>query len=83
MLIRDTTVTQGGKSVDSPKIESLYYNDLMCGRGEIGKHKGLKTSHITGQVTQVSSNLFKYINYLVDTLSVAPLVKGRSDVTVS
>lgn len=53
------------------------------GRGEIGKHKGLKTKTITGLITQVASNLFKYINYLVDTLSVAPLVKGRSDVTVS
>ena len=53
------------------------------GRGEIGKHKGLKTSYITGLVTQVSSNLFNQFNYLLDTLSVAPLVKGRSDVTVS
>ena len=83
MGLCDTTVTQGGKYTDSPKKESLYYNGLVCGRGEIGKHKGLKSSYITGQVTQVTSNLFKYINYLVDTLSVAPLVKGRSDVTVS
>ena len=65
-------------------FKSLYsFIKTPSGRGEIGKHKGLKSSYLTGLVTQVSSNLFKYINYLVDTLSVAPLVKGRSDVTVS
>ena len=42
MALCDTAVTQGGKYTDSPKKESLYYNGLVCGRGEIGKHKGLK-----------------------------------------
>ena len=42
MGLRDTAVTQGGKYTDSPKKESLYYKGLVCGRGEIGKHKGLK-----------------------------------------
>ena len=65
-------------------FKSLYsFIKTPSGRGEIGKHKGLKTSYITGLVTQVSSNLFNQFNYLLDTLSVAPLVKGRSDVTVS
>ncbi len=65
-------------------FKSLYsFIKTPSGRGEIGKHKGLKTATLTGLVTQVLPNLFKYINYLVDTLSVAPLVKGRSDVTVS
>jgi len=31
----------------------------------------------------IRDDLFNQFNYLVDTLSVAPLVKGRSDVTVS
>tara|TARA_R110002020_G_scaffold194845_1_gene395763 strand:+ start:80 stop:547 length:468 start_codon:yes stop_codon:yes gene_type:complete len=47
-----------------------------CGRGEIGKHKGLKTSYITGLVTRVTPNLFKHISYLVDITSVASLSKG-------
>lgn len=37
----------------------------------------------TGLVTQVTPNLFNQFNYLVDIISVAPLVKGRSDVSVS
>ena len=76
MGLCDTTVTQGGKYTDSPKNISLDYNDLMCGRGEIGKHKGLKTAYLTGLVTRVHANLFKHISYLVDTISVASLSKG-------
>lgn len=65
-------------------IKSLYlFIKDPSGRGEIGKHKGLKTATVTGLVTRVHDNLFNQFNYLVDTLSVAPLVKGRSDVTVS
>ena len=65
-------------------IKSLYlFIKDPSGRGEIGKHKGLKTSYLTGLVTRVHANLFNQFNYLLDTLSVAPLVKGRSDVTVS
>ena len=54
-----------------------------CGRGEIGKHKGLKTSAFSGQITRVTTNFFKYNNYLIDIMSVEPLVRGRSDVTKS
>ena len=67
----------------------VFFNPLYLfikdpsGRGEIGKHKGLKTATLTGLITRVTANLFNQNNYLVDTLSVAPLVKGRSDVTVS
>ncbi len=76
MGLCDTTVAQGGKYADSPKKELLYYNGLVCGRGEIGKHKGLKSSNITGLITRVTPNLFKHNSYLVDTLSVALLSKG-------
>ena len=65
-------------------IKSLYlFIKSSSGRGEIGKHKGLKSSNITGLVTRVTPNLFNQFNYLLDIISVAPLVKGRSDVSVS
>ncbi len=65
-------------------IKSLYlFIKSSSGRGEIGKHKGLKTATLTGLVTRVTTNLLNQNNYLVDTLSVALLVKGRSDVSVS
>ena len=47
-----------------------------CGRGEIGKHKGLKTRYLTGLITRVTPNLFNQFNYLVDIISVASLSKG-------
>ena len=53
------------------------------GRGEIGKHKGLKRALPTGLITRVTTNFFKYNNYLIDIKSVALLIKGRSDVTES
>jgi len=76
MALCDTTVAQGGKYTDSPKKESLYYKGLVRGRGEIGKHKGLKSSNITGLITRVTPNLFNQFNYLVDIISVASLSKG-------
>ena len=71
MALCDTTVAQGGKYTDSPKKESLYYKGLVRGRGEIGKHKGLKTATVTGLVTRVTSNLLNYNNNLEDKTSVA------------
>jgi len=58
-------------------FKSLYsFIKDPSGRGEIGKHKGLKSSNITGLVTRVTPNLFNQFNYLVDIISVASLSKG-------
>lgn len=53
------------------------------GRGEIGKHKGLKRASLSRLITRVTTNFFKYINYLIDKVSVGLLIRGRSDVTKS
>ena len=60
-------------------FKSLYsFIKTPSGRGEIVKHKGLKTSYVTGQVTQVSSNLFNLNNNLIDKTSVA-VTNGSDD----
>lgn len=59
-------------------IKSLYlFIKDPSGRGEIGKHKGLKTSYLTGLVTRVASTLLNYNNNLIDIISVA--IGNRSD----
>jgi len=42
-----------------------------CGRGEIGKHKGLKTATLTGLITRVTTNLLNNNKNLEDKTSVA------------
>ena len=41
----------------------------QCGRGEIGKHKGLKTATLTGLVTRAASNFLKQNKNLIDKIS--------------
>ena len=58
-------------------IMYVFFNPLYLfinsssGRGEIGKHKGLKTSYLTGLVTRVTSTLLNYNKTLEDKTSVA------------
>ena len=60
-------------------IKSLYlFIKDPSGRGEIGKHKGLKTATVTGLVTRVTSNLLNYNNNLEDIISVA-IQQGSGD----
>jgi hypothetical protein len=64
-------------------IYSLYNQTLsLCGRGEIGKHKGLKRLTINHRVTGHPPNSFKYNNYLVDTLSDVALSIVGKEVTL-
>ena len=59
-------------------VKSLYlFIKSSSGRGEIGKHKGLKTATVTGLVTRVTSTLLNYNNNLEDKISVA--LGNRSD----
>ena len=53
-----------------------------CGRGEIGKHKGLKRRTLNHRVTSHPPNSFKYNNYLVDILSDVPLLVIGTEVTL-
>ena len=53
-------------------IKSLYlFIKDPSGRGEIGKHKGLKTAYLTGLVTRVTSTLLNNNKTLEDKTSVA------------
>ena len=59
-------------------IKSLYlFIKDPSGRGEIGKHKGLKTATLTGYVTWVTANLLNNNKNLEDKTSVA--IGNRSD----
>lgn len=59
-------------------IKSLYlFIKSSSGRGEIGKHKGLKTATLTGQVTRVTATLLNNNKNLEDIISVA--LGNRSD----
>jgi hypothetical protein len=63
-------------------IYSLYNQSLsQCGRGEIGKHKGLKRLTISHRVTEHPPNSFKYNNYLVDVTSDVALSIQCKEVT--
>jgi hypothetical protein len=53
-----------------------------CGRGEIGKHKGLKRRALNHRVTGHPPNSFKHNNYLVDILSDVPLLVIGTEVTL-
>ena len=65
-------------------IMNVFINPLYLfikdpsGRGEIGKHKGLKTATVTGLITRVTSNLPNYNNNLIDKTSVA-IQQGSDD----
>jgi len=82
-----TTVT---KLVTSHKIHSCEISLVRvkplvskgCGRGEIGKHKGLKRRALNHRVTGHPPNSFKYNNYLVDTLSDVALSIVGTEVTL-
>jgi hypothetical protein len=82
-----TTVT---KLVTSHKIESCQISFVRlkpllsngCGRGEIGKHKGLKRDECLTCVTVPPSNSFKYNNYLVDVTSDVALSIQCTEVTL-
>jgi len=64
-------------------IYSLYNQTLsLCGRGEIGKHKGLKRRALNHRVTGHPPNSFKYNNYLVDILSDVPVLVVGTEVTL-
>ena len=64
-------------------IYSLYNQTLsLCGRGEIGKHKGLKRRALNHRVTGHLPNSFKYNNYLVDILSDVPVLVVGTEVTL-
>ena len=64
-------------------IYSLYNQTLsLSGRGEIGKHKGLKRRALNHRVTVHPPNSFKYNNYLVDTLSDVALSIVGKEVTL-
>jgi len=76
-----TRVTKPNSFESAKSMLSMAFTN--CGRGETGKHKGLKRALPTGQITRVTANFFKYNNYLIDKKSVALLIKGRSDVTKS
>ena len=59
-------------------FKSLYsFIKSPSGRGEIGKHKGLKTATLTGYVTWVTANLLNNNKNLEDKTSVA--LGNRSD----
>ena len=53
------------------------------GRGEIGKHKGLKRGYITGLVTRVTPNSFNNNNNLIDNISVGSFFVRRDAVALS
>ena len=82
-----TTVT---KLVTSHKIHSCEISLVRVkplvskgsGRGEIGKHKGLKRRTLNHRVTSHPPNSFKYNNYLVDILSDVPLLVIGTEVTL-
>ena len=82
-----TTVT---KLVTSHKIHSCEISLVRvkpllskgCGRGEIGKHKGLKRRALNHRVTVHPPNSFKHNNYLVDILSDVPLLVIGTEVTL-
>ena len=76
-----TRVTNPDMNANSKSLLSLSFT--YSGRGETGKHKGLKRALPTGQITRVTTNFFKYNNYLIDKKSVALLIRGRSDMTKS
>ncbi len=64
-------------------IYSLYNQTLsLCGRGEIGKHKGLKRRALNHRVTGHPPNSFKHNNYLVDILSDVSLLIVDTEVTL-
>lgn len=64
-------------------IYFLYNQTLsLSGRGEIGKHKGLKRRTLNHRVTSHPPNSFKYNNYLVDILSDVPLLVIGTEVTL-
>ena len=70
--------------VMSNSSKSLLPNTLYrCGRGEIGKHKGLKRGYITGLVTRVTPNSLNNNNNLVDNISVGSFVVRRDAVALS
>ena len=62
----------------TPAVTKAYNES---GRGEIGIHKGLKRSESCVIVTSFSPNLFKYINNLVDIISVGTFLINRNGVT--
>jgi len=76
-----TRVTKTNPFESAKSMLSMAFTN--CGRGETGKHKGLKRALPTGKITRVTANFFKYNNYLIDKKSVALLIKGRSDMTKS
>lgn len=76
-----TRVTKTNPFESAKSMLSMAFTNR--GRGEIGKHKGLKRALPTGLITRVTANFFKYINYLIDIKSVALLIRGRSDMTKS
>lgn len=76
-----TRVTKTNPFESAKSMLSMAFTNR--GRGEIGKHKGLKRALPTGLITRVTTNFFKYNNYLIDIKSVALLIRGRSDMTKS
>lgn len=76
-----TRVTKPNSFESAKSMLSMAFTN--CGRGETGKHKGLKRALPIGLITRVIANFFKYNNYLIDIKSVALLIRGRSDVTKS
>ncbi len=76
-----TRVTKTNPFESAKSMLSMAFTNR--GRGETGKHKGLKRALPTGLITRVTTNFFKYNNYLIDIKSVALLIRGRSDMTKS
>ena len=76
-----TRVTKTNTFESAKSMLSMAFTNR--GRGETGKHKGLKRALPTGLITRVTTNFFKYNNYLIDIKSVALLIRGRSDMTKS
>ena len=63
-------------------IYSLYNQTLsQCGRGEIGKHKGLKRSEYLTCVTVPPSNLLINNNNLLDLTSDVSVMRMHGVVT--
>lgn len=76
-----TRVTKPNSFESAKSMLSMAFTN--CGRGETGKHKGLKRALPTELITRVIANFFNNNNYLIDIKSVALLIRGRSDVTKS
>ena len=64
-----TRVTKTNPFESAKSMLSMAFTNR--GRGEIGKHKGLKKSAFSGLITRVPFNLFNNNKNLIDKISVA------------